>query len=96
MVEYILTDEAWQNIAWVYREGLDRFGEDQADKYLEEFYHLFELLADNPHMGVDFEGQGRKFQRYAHKSHIIIFEPDENGVKILNVFYSSSDYLNEL
>lgn len=102
MAEYILTDDAQTDLAWLYREGLELFGEHQADLYLDELYHLFKLLAENPGMGFDFEVQGKKFQRHPHKAHVIIFEPIDNqsglvpGVKILRVFFGASDYLRSL
>ena len=96
MAEFMLTDDAKSDLVWLYREGLELFGEHQASVYLDEIYHLFELLAENPDLGFDFDIQGKKYQRYPHKGHVIIFEPAENNVKILRVFYGSSDYLGSL
>jgi len=96
MAKYSLTENARLDLAFVYRQGLDQFGEQQANLYLDEIFHLFDLLADNPEMGFDFEVQGKKFQRLSYQSHVLIFEKAANGVKILRVFYGGSDYLKEL
>ncbi len=96
MANYFLTDDAAEDLAFLYREGMDRFGDHQADQYLDEFYHLFDLLADNPMMGIDFDVLGKRMQRHPHKAHVIVFEPVEAGVKILRVFYGGSDYFKEL
>ena len=93
---YTLADEIELDLAWVYRVGLDNFGEDQAGKYLNEIYKVFDLLSDNPQMGVNFKIGDKDLQRHTHKSHVIIFQSNDNDVKILRMFYGKSEYLSQL
>ena len=96
MSDYLLSDDAAEDLQHIYINGLDRFGEAQADQYLDEFYHLFDLFSDNPEMGVDIDVQGNKLQLHSHKSHIVIFEPIYDGVKILRIFHGGADYFRQL
>jgi len=98
MAEYVLSDDAVLDLQHIYRQGLERFGEVQADKYLGELFDLFDLLASQPHMGTMFEVQGAIFRRHPHKAHVLIFEPlaGKRGVKILRIFYGASDYFRDL
>ena len=75
MSDFLLSDDAVLDLEHIYRQGLDRFGQDQADKYLDEFYDLFDLLSRNPDMGTLFDVQDVSFRRHPHKAHVIIFDP---------------------
>ncbi len=49
-------------------------------------------------MGTMFDVQGAAYRRHPHKAHVLVFEPLErqDGVKILRIFYGSSDYFRQL
>ncbi len=98
MTEYLLSDDAAQDLQHIYNQGLDRFGQVQADKYLNELFNLFDLLTRNPNMGTMFDVQGATYRRHPHKAHVLVFEQLErrDGVKILRIFYGSSDYFRQL
>ena len=98
MAEYFLSDDAAQDLQTIYRQGLERFGQVQADKYLNELFDLFDLLSRNPNMGTMFDVQGAAYRRHPHKAHVLIFEPldEKRGVKILRIFYGSTDYFRQL
>ncbi len=98
MAEFLLSDDAALDMQYIYRQGLERFGQAQADKYLNELFDLFDLLATTPNMGTMFDVQGAAYRRHPHKAHVLVFEPLENatGVKILRVFYGASDYFRQL
>ncbi|MFC6269024.1 type II toxin-antitoxin system RelE/ParE family toxin [Frigoriflavimonas asaccharolytica] len=45
-----LTNEAKADLFRIYQNGFHKFGELQADKYLEQFYSNFEKIESNPFM----------------------------------------------
>lgn len=103
MTDFLLSDDAAQDLQDIYRQGLDWFGERQADSYLEDLFDLFDLLACNPYMGTIFDVQAVPFHRYSHKAHVLIYqviktksELPQAGVKILRVFYGKSDYFGQI
>lgn len=111
MVDYLLTDDAAQDLQDIYRQGLERFGPTQADSYLNELFHIFDLLAENPYMGTIFDIETIPYHRYAYKVHILIYQvirdndkktPDgvkgsvNASVKVLRVFYGKSDYFGQI
>ncbi len=98
MAEFVLSDDAALDLQHIYRQGQERFGETQADRYLGELFDLFDLLASQPNMGTVFDVQGAAFRRHPHKAHVLIFEPLANhkGIKVLRIFYGASDYFRQL
>ncbi|MCB1466199.1 MAG: type II toxin-antitoxin system RelE/ParE family toxin [Rhizobiaceae bacterium] len=48
MAEYKLNDAAKQDLARIYRRGLERHGEAQADRYYYAFFRRFDQIAEQP------------------------------------------------
>lgn len=111
MADYLLTSDAAQDLQDIYRQGLERFGQTQADSYFNELFNIFDLLAKNPYMGTIFDIEAIPYHRYAHKAHILIYQVirdnDKNlligeqvsvnaSVKVLRVFYGKSDYFGQI
>ena len=67
-----------------------QFGERQAEAYAAELEYVFQLLADNPHMGREAEVIGHGVRRHEHAVHVILYEIVPGGVLILAVVHASS------
>lgn len=50
MYNHFLTREAKEDLLRIYKFGIHRFGEIQADKYLLMFHDCFDKIASNPLM----------------------------------------------
>jgi plasmid stabilization system protein ParE len=50
MAEYRLTKRADKDLLAIYLYTVERFGQDQAERYTHDIKECFELLASNPHM----------------------------------------------
>ena len=64
----------------------ENFGEAQTREYLAGLYHSFDLLTDNPKMGMTFDGARR---RYIYKSHYVYYRIDREILKILRIRHTS-------
>ncbi|MGY5808176.1 type II toxin-antitoxin system RelE/ParE family toxin [Rhizobium sp. LEGMi198b] len=90
MTKYELSARANREIKELYLDGIEKFGLRQADRYLDELIHCFELLADNPFMGRKAEKIAPSARRHEHKSHIILYERTDDGVIIQAIVPSRS------
>ena len=56
MASYKLSDQAKEDLIRIHQYGILTFGEEQADKYLADFFDQFEIIAQNPgrYQKVDF------------------------------------------
>ena len=70
----------------IYRYTLHAFGSRQAERYLRELSRTFELIADFPQSGRNYEGETRQF---LHGRHIILYRVIGSEVLIGRIFHGS-------
>ena len=74
---------------WLY--SLERWGETQADDYLDELNHGIQSLRDNPEIGWDC-GHVRPGHRcYAISRHRVFYRLTETTIEIIRVLHESMD-----
>ena len=76
------SDQARDDLIFIYAQGVHRFGEAQADRYLDGLFYLFDLLTDNPRLGTAF---GLAIRRINYKSHVVYYEPSDDEIVIAEV-----------
>ena len=78
----------------IHQYGFEKFGEIQADRYVENFFQQFELIANNPHMfeSVDYIKLG--YRRCPCGSDSIFFRTSNEYVEIMTIVGRQD--LNEL
>lgn len=85
MSSFRLTERAADDIVALYVQGIEWFGPQQADSYVDDLQNCFQLLADNPRLGRAAPAAGRGIRRHEHRSHVIFYEEAGDGVMILAV-----------
>ncbi|WP_114432619.1 type II toxin-antitoxin system RelE/ParE family toxin [Phyllobacterium bourgognense] len=83
MSEYRLTERAETEILEIFLDSIEMFGVIQARRYKDELDYCFKLLAETPHMGRLAETLGSGVRRHEHKSHVILYEQEANGILVL-------------
>ncbi len=79
------TDLAENDLNIIYRFGYDRFGAVQADRYANELFDLFELLALNPLLERERLDFARPVRIHQFKSHYIVYEIESDALVIVRV-----------
>lgn len=74
---------------WHYTAG--RWGEDQADRYLDLLDHAIAGLRDNPRLGADYGHVRSGYRRLKAGSHSIFYKFDAAGVEIVRVLHVRMD-----
>ncbi|KAB1087984.1 type II toxin-antitoxin system RelE/ParE family toxin [Neorhizobium galegae] len=90
MPEYRLTSRAESEIVDIIRYGIETFGVLQAQHYVDELTHCFELLVENPRMGGAGPDFGESVRRHIHARHIVLYEINAPGILILAVVHVRS------
>ncbi len=90
MTRFRIAERADQDLVKIYEFGRIAFGPQQAVKYLLELDHVFGLLADNPRIGRLARNIGPDVRRHEHKSHIILYVEEGEGILIAAVVYKGS------
>ena len=81
-MEYKLSRRALQNIEDIAAYTLENFGLEQANAYITGLRYSFQLLAENPYMGRDFDGRRR---RYVYRQHVVYYTPTPNYVLVVEI-----------
>ena len=65
----------------------DRWGQEQAEAYLNGLVDTFYLLAKRPAMGRVYSTRQPTWRRFEHVSHVILYQPIPEGIRIQRVIH---------
>jgi len=65
------------------------WGQDQANKYVEELYNKLNLLAQNPLIGINRGDFSIETYSFPHDRHMIYYKFDENNLYVMAVLHQN-------
>lgn len=85
MGNYRLTEDAKEDLRRIYRYGVNKFGEAQADRYYDALFERFEQIAENPYMyhSVDYIREG--YRRSVCGVDSIFYRIVDDTVEIISI-----------
>lgn len=85
MADYRISNEAKDDLIRIYRYGVIRFGEAQAEKYFSALYEQFESIAINPehYQALDHIKPG--YRRCPYKTDNIYFRVENDILEIMAI-----------
>jgi toxin ParE1/3/4 len=85
VAKYRLSNSAKEDLIRIHHFGIKKFGEAQADKYFEDFFEHFEVIASNPFQfeAVDFIKKG--YRRCPCGSDTIYYKISKNTIDIMAI-----------
>ena len=92
MQRYSLSELAARDIENIYKRGFIEFGEAQADRYHDELHQTFAMLAMFPLSGGERPMRDAVVRVQPKAAHLIVYEPNTDGVHIVRVFHRSQDW----
>ncbi len=96
MKKYTLAPQAEQDLLDIFLTGLEHWGLAQAEQYAEELHDCFNLLAEQPGMGITrTELQGNP-QSFVKGSHVIFYRPTDGMIEIATVLHQTMDIQTRL
>jgi len=96
MRKFILSTKADDDIEDLYDDGVKKFGESQAIKYLEELNLMFVFLSENPEVGKKRDEIKMKLVSFPYGSHIIFYRIFKTHIRIIRVLYGGKDLIKFL
>ncbi|MFO7880024.1 MAG: type II toxin-antitoxin system RelE/ParE family toxin [Bacteroidota bacterium] len=85
MAKYRLSNQAKNDLIRIHQYGIKQFGELQADKYYDAFFHYFDMIAQRPFSfeSVDYIRAG--YRRCVCGSDSIYYRINEGKVEIMAI-----------
>lgn len=95
-MQLILTTEAQRDLADILLYTLQRWGEDQQDRYAMALEQGLVLLAENPEIGRSRPELFRGCRSYRVREHILYYVLRDEAVVIIRVLHGRMDALRHL
>lgn len=96
MGAYKVSELCDKDIGHIYEYGIEKFGLNQAKKYILGLHESFESLAKQSFMGLDASDLIPELRRLTFKSHMIFYFTTDYGAFIIRVLHQSMDYQRHL
>lgn len=69
---------------------LERWGEEQAIRYIDALEECMHLLAVRQQMGRACDSIHKGLRRHEHGKHVVLYKRIENGIRVLRVMHQQS------
>ena len=91
---YILSERADEDLEEIFEFTLNKFGFQQAEKYLFELENVFETLYKNPSLGKKRNEIKNGLLSFPKDNHIVFYRILKNRIWIVRVLHGSRDIPN--
>jgi toxin ParE1/3/4 len=89
---YSLSAAAIDDLRGLYRQGLTRFGELQADRYYEALLETLSYLAEFPEIARKRNEFTQAVRIHRHGAHVIIYTVDKPGIVVVRIRHGHEDW----
>ena len=85
---YELSERARSDVKAIILYTLENFGRQQADEYVDGLYKSFDLLTDNPKIGMAVFGDVR---RYVYRSHYVFYAIRGDVIRVATIRHARQE-----
>lgn len=89
---YRTTVEADRDIIEIYVLGAQQFGVAQSERYVDELFDTFELLAENPLMARERRELNPPMRLHPYHAHLIAYLVRDGDILIVRVLHGRQDW----
>jgi toxin ParE1/3/4 len=96
MSAYVLSPRARRDLEEIWNYTADRWGEDQADRYVLRLHRAIETIANDPSKGRSCDHLRAGYRRYSAAAHLLFFRAASDGIEVVRVLHQSMDFERHL
>lgn len=85
MPKYKISNLARQDLIRIYQYGLVRFGQNQADKYFDQLFSLFDRIAERPYAFQSVDHIKSGYRRCVSGNDSIFYRIQSDTIEIMTV-----------
>ena len=89
--KYKLTPAAISNLKEIADHTEIKWGIEQRNKYMQDLYDYFQLLAQNPYIGKDRSEIKSRYRSITQGSHVIFYIITDSYVEVIGVPHARED-----
>lgn len=91
---YVLSEIADKDLEEIFDYTMNKFGFDQAEKYLLQIDEIFKMLMKNPESGKQRNEIKEGLYSFPKDNHVIFYRILEDHIRIVRVLHGSRDIPN--
>lgn len=91
-----LSSRAESDLAEIADYTIEAFGIEQAGRYIAGLEACLNALDGKPFTGHGTDELAPGLRRFWHKSHVVFFVPDDEGIFIVRILHKSMDFQRHL
>jgi len=95
---WVIRPAAEADLAEIWRHGAATWGVEQAERYANGLFALFDLLVEFPEMAKERAELTPAVRIQPSGSHLVIYRPEGQGVEIIRILHAHQNltaYLND-
>jgi toxin ParE1/3/4 len=97
MVEYKLTNKAVEDLNDIWEYTIEKWAEEQADKYYNLLLNSFQEIANNPELGKNYQGIKKELFGLKTNKHIIFYRKSgDKPLEITRILHGRMDLKNRI
>lgn len=86
-----LKPRAQQDIESIWDYTLEKWGIEQAKKYIRDLRDRLIELSQSPDMGQDIEEVRKGYYRFLIMSHVAFYKKQQRGIEVVRILHQSMD-----
>lgn len=91
MADLRFSADARADLEEIRNVGIDKFGEQAAERHLQGFRRIFQLLAEHPFAGQERSEFRQNIRAISHRPHRILYMTQGEVVAIVRVIHEARD-----
>lgn len=95
-VGYRLHPAAERDLENIWRFTVERWSEEQAERYIEDLVRAFELLVRHPEIAKERKDFQPPVRLHRHQSHLIAYRLEATRVAVVRVLHMRQDWQSAL
>ena len=96
MIDHSLSPRARRDLREIWGFTFERWGKDQADRYIVRLHRAIEIVAGNPTRGRSCDNLRAGYWRYSAGAHVLFYRLVADQVVIMRVLHQSMDFARHL
>jgi toxin ParE1/3/4 len=92
MSRFVLSPRARADLDGIWSYTAQRWGVDQAERYLRRIADAVDLVAETPALGRNCDYIRQGYQKYPVGSHVLFYRQVEDAVDVVRILHQNMDF----
>jgi toxin ParE1/3/4 len=92
MSRFVLSPRARADLDEIWSYTMQRWGVDQAERYLRRIAEAVDLITENPDLGRNCDHVRQGYQKYPVGSHVLFYRQIQDMIDVVRILHRQMDF----